>query len=70
MRFEQCENCGAVVEAIDGPAHPYMVAAPGCWSAFGALQADEMSRFGYPPVHGLAVDAYAASHGGDGCFHH
>jgi hypothetical protein len=43
-----------------------MVASPGCWAAFGALQADEMARFGYPPVHGLMVDAYAASHGGDG----
>jgi len=43
-----------------------MVAAPGCWAAFGALQADETARFGYPLVHGLIVDAYAASHGGDG----
>jgi len=25
-----------------------------------------MTRFGYPASHGLAVDAYAASHGGDG----
>lgn len=25
-----------------------------------------MARFGYPPVHGLIVDACAASHGGDG----
>jgi hypothetical protein len=30
------------------------------------MQADEYARFGYPPVHGVAVDAYAASHGGDG----
>jgi Family of unknown function (DUF5946) len=66
MSCVQCENCGAVVEDADGPTHAYMVAPPGCWSAFGALQADEMARFGYPPVHGLAVDAYAASHGGDG----
>jgi hypothetical protein len=43
-----------------------MAAAPGCWAAFGALQAQETARFGYPPVHGLVVDAYAASHGGDG----
>ena len=43
-----------------------MRSAPGCWAAFGAMQADEATRFGYPPVHGLAVDAYAASHGGDG----
>ena len=25
-----------------------------------------MARFDYPAVHGLIVDAYAASHGGDG----
>jgi hypothetical protein len=43
-----------------------MTAAPGCWAGFGQLQAGEMSRFGYPPAHGLVVDAYAASHGGDG----
>lgn len=43
-----------------------MMATRGCWAAFGALQADETQRFGYPPIHGLAVDAYAASHGGDG----
>ncbi len=62
-----CPQCGAVCDdAAGGPVHPYLVSSPGCWAAFGALQADEMARFGYPPVHGLAVDAYAASHGGDG----
>ncbi len=61
-----CPSCGAVIDDIDGPTHPYLAAAPGCWASFGALQADEMTRFGYPPVHGLVVDAYAASHGGDG----
>ena len=25
-----------------------------------------MTRFGYPEIHGLIVDCYAASHGGDG----
>ena len=43
-----------------------MVAAPGCWAGFGELQAGEMGRFGYPPAHGIVVDAYACSHGGDG----
>lgn len=61
-----CPSCGALCLGADGPTHPYMVASAGCWAAFGALQADEMARFGYPPVHGLIVDAYAASHGGDG----
>lgn len=61
-----CPSCGALCSDIDGPTHPYMVASAGCWAAFGALQADEAARFGYPSVHALIVDAYAASHGGDG----
>jgi hypothetical protein len=60
-----CENCG-FAGAGDGPVHPYMRSSPACWAAFGALQADETRRFGYPAVHGLIVDAYAASHGGPG----
>lgn len=62
----RCENCGACVANIDGPTHLYMISAPGCWAGFGELQASEMARFGYPPAHGIVVDAYAASHGGDG----
>jgi hypothetical protein len=62
----RCPACGVACEDVEGPTHPYMAAAPGCWAAFGALQAQETARFGYPPVHGLVVDAYAASHGGDG----
>jgi len=61
-----CPSCGSDVDEGDGPTHPYMVASPGCWAAFGAMQARELERWGYPAVHGLAVDAYAASHGGDG----
>jgi hypothetical protein len=62
----QCPGCGGVFDDVDGPTHPYMVSSPACWASFGALQADELTRFGYPPSHGLVVDAYAASHGGDG----
>ncbi len=61
-----CPKCGAVCPDVDGPRHPYLVSSAACWAAFGALQADEIARFGYPPVHGLVVDAYAVSHGGDG----
>ena len=63
---EPCPSCGAPVEPVDGPTHPYMRSSPGCWAAFGKLQAEEMARFGYPEIHGLVVDCYAASHGGDG----
>jgi hypothetical protein len=41
-------------------------AAPGCWQVFGEVQADELQRFGHPPVHGLVVDAYMAQHPGEG----
>lgn len=61
-----CPSCGAVSDDIEGPTHPYLAGVPSCWAAFGALLADEMARFGYPPIHGLVVDAYAAAHGGDG----
>jgi Family of unknown function (DUF5946) len=62
----RCPSCGADVAESDGPTHPSMVASPGCWAGFGAMQARELEQWRYPAVHGLAVDAYAASHGGDG----
>jgi hypothetical protein len=61
-----CPSCGARVDEVEWPTHPYLVSSPGCWAAFGALQARELQEWGYPPAHGVAVDAYAASHGGDG----
>lgn len=61
-----CPSCGTVCDDIEGPTHPYLAATRGCWAAFGAFRADEMARFGYPAIHGLVVDAYAASHGGGG----
>jgi hypothetical protein len=33
---------------------------------FGAVQAEESRRFGYPAAHRLVVDAYMAQHPGDG----
>ena len=63
---EPCFACGARVPRSAGPTHPYMRSSPGCWAAFSELQAAEMARFGYPEIHGLIVDCYAASHGGDG----
>jgi hypothetical protein len=61
-----CDGCGAVVADIDGPVHAYVPSAPGCWRAFGEVQADEAARFGYPPAHRLVVDAYMAQHPGHG----
>jgi hypothetical protein len=48
------------------PTHAYVPAVAGCWALFGEVQADEMTRFGYPDAHAIVVDAYMASHPGDG----
>ena len=58
---EQCV-CGASLGEALVEAHPYVPATPGCWEAFGLLQADEYERFGYSDQHGTMVDAYMASH--------
>lgn len=46
--------------------HPYLGASVECWELFGLLQTLEMERYGYPAVHRLVVDAYAAQHPGPG----
>lgn len=51
---------------IVAPTHRYVPSAPGCWQAFGEVQADQLHRFGYPPAHRFVVDAYMAQHPGDG----
>ncbi|HXH98455.1 MAG TPA: DUF5946 family protein [Gaiellaceae bacterium] len=61
-----CPGCSASVPALDGPTHAYVPSAPGCWKTFGEVQADELTRFGYPDAHRLVVDAYMAQHPGDG----
>src|ERR1700743_1357257 len=61
-----CAQCGATVPVSDGPVHAYVPSSPGCWQMFGAVQADEALRFGYPSAHRMVVDAYMAQHPGDG----
>jgi len=46
--------------------HPYLGASAECWELFGMLQTLEIERYGYPNVHRLVVDAYAAQHPGPG----
>jgi Family of unknown function (DUF5946) len=61
-----CPGCAAPV-GNSGPCdHPYIAASAECWELFGMLQTMETERWGYPQVHRLAVDAYAAQHPGDG----
>ena len=61
-----CRECGAQVPDIAGPTHDYVPSAPGCWAAFGQVQADALTRFGSPRRHGTVVDCYMAQHPGDG----
>lgn len=66
MTETRCRGCNALVPDIDGPVHKCVPSAPGCWRAFGEVQAEEALRFGYPPEHRVVVDAYMARHPGDG----
>ena len=59
-----CIGCGALVPDIEGPTHPYMLAAPACWRRYGDVLALEYGEYGYPACHRLTVDAYAAQHPG------
>ena len=62
--LEPCTGCGALVPRIDGPTHRYIGASPGCWAIYGEVLAREYGEYGYPAVHRLTVDAYAAQHPG------
>lgn len=60
----RCIPCGALVPAIDGPTHAYMLSSPGCWRLYGEVLAHEYGEYGMPSVHQLSVDAYAVQHPG------
>lgn len=59
-----CVGCGALVPDIDAPTHRYIGASPGCWQAYGELQAAGYSADSPFSPHRLAVDIYAAQHPG------
>ncbi len=59
-----CPGCGATVLAADGPSHPYLPAAPGCWALYCGLQpwyGELRGEAGITTIQDL-VDAYAAQH--------
>jgi len=58
--------CGLERTAEVAITHAYVPATAGCWQLFGEVQADESLRFGYPRAHKTVVDAYMASHPGNG----
>jgi hypothetical protein len=62
--MEVCPGCHAHYLPCDGPTHPYIGASAACWATYGEVLAREYREFGYPDVHRLTVDAYAAQHPG------
>lgn len=54
----RCSGCSARVPDVDGPTHPYMTGAAGCWREFSELTAELAD----PAVLRLATDAYAVQH--------
>jgi hypothetical protein len=59
-----CPGCHALVPDVDGPTHAYIGGNPGCWAAWGQLQARAYADPDLAAVMPLAVDAYAAQHPG------
>ena len=59
-----CPGCGALVPDIAGPTHAYIGASPGCWAAWGEVQARSFASPAIAAVQPLAVDVYAVQHPG------
>lgn len=53
-----------MVADIDGPAHPYMHSAPGCWERYGSLEDWKLRMVNEQAVAVVQdlVDCYAAQH--------
>ena len=61
---EQCVGCGALVPRIDGPIHPYMTSAPGCWAIFGEVNARYLAHQSQAVYRQLCADTFAVQHPG------
>ncbi|MDQ6695064.1 MAG: DUF5946 family protein, partial [Chloroflexota bacterium] len=59
-----CPDCGGLFPDIDGSTHRYLGASPGCWQAFGELQAGGNAGAVRVYIHRLTTDAYCAQHPG------
>ena len=59
-----CPGCGALVPDLSGPTHAYIGASPGCWAAWGEVQARSFASPPIAAVQPLAVDVYAVQHPG------
>lgn len=62
--LSECEGCGLVLAARDGPAPAYLGASPACWALYGEVLAREFGDADYFRVHQLTVDTYALQHPG------
>src|SRR5215470_5556610 len=63
-RWIACIGCGALVPDVDGPAHRYVGASPGCWALFNAVSVRHYENPALGAVHQFLVDAYMAQHPG------
>jgi hypothetical protein len=62
---EHCIGCGAVFPRLDGPVHPYMTSAPGCWAMYGELCARFLSDPAWQEQdRQLCADTFAVQHPG------
>jgi hypothetical protein len=59
-----CFGCGALVPAVRGPVHGYMLAAPGCWLLYTGLEDWKISLSGAQgiDVAQWMIDSYAVQH--------
>jgi hypothetical protein len=60
----RCSGCGALVPDIRGPAHGYMLAAPGCWSLYTGLEDWKACLSGNRGIDAAQwmIDSYAVQH--------
>lgn len=59
-----CIGCRAPVPDVRAETHAYIGASPGCWAVYADVLGREYGEFGFPAIHRLTVDAYAAQHPG------
>jgi len=59
-----CFGCGALVPDQSGPAHKYMLSAPGCWALYGSVLAwgTALAASGEVSTTQRIVDTYAVQH--------
>jgi len=61
-RLIACRGCGALVpDVAESPVY-HQGASPGCWQRYLEFLVAEHEEYGYPDVHRLTTDCYAAQH--------